>query len=106
MTFRRISPSALRAVCEKDGIRFTTPHVLRPTKQVSGHDLTGAPNKPGFGLLGWLERLARDERSESRAAKSRRKIDLEGSFPAPQAHAQRSGARSKAFCYATIDRHV
>jgi hypothetical protein len=31
------------------------------SRQVSGHDFTGVPGKPAFGLLGWLVRLARDD---------------------------------------------
>jgi hypothetical protein len=81
------------ALFAKGRVRFTIPHALRSTTQVSGHDLTGAPNKPGFGLLGWLERLARDGRSETRATKSCRKRWLKRFLLAPQARAQHSGAR-------------
>jgi hypothetical protein len=35
------------------------PHALPSTRQVSGHDLTWVPSKPGFGLLGWLVRFER-----------------------------------------------
>jgi hypothetical protein len=81
----------------KEWIRFAVPHALRSTGQVSGHDLTEAPNKPDFGLLGWLERFTRDDperaEGESRAAESCRKRTKEIVFLAPQARGPRRALR-------------
>jgi hypothetical protein len=44
------------------GLDTVSPSRFRPTIQVSGPVLVRVPGKPDFGLLGWLERFAQDQR--------------------------------------------